>query len=86
MHYRGSDFQLHGESCIMSLSLKCIIFLFFFSDLSTPKWKMFTGLRIEWKDRVRLNNLIWRAWFSEFVLGRKPKFCYFSVQNRSENR
>ena len=38
----------------------------FFSRMTTPKWKDFKGLRLDWKKRIRLNNVIWRAWFREF--------------------
>lgn len=29
----------------------------------SPKWKSFKGLRLLWRDKIRLNNAIWRAWF-----------------------
>lgn len=29
----------------------------------SPKWKSFKGLRLQWRDKIRLNNAIWRAWF-----------------------
>lgn len=29
----------------------------------SPKWKSFKGLRLLWRDKIRLNNGIWRAWF-----------------------
>lgn len=53
--------------------------------MTTPKWKDFKGLKLQWKHRIRLNNVIWRAYYMEFGYGRpvkKPKrnpFCYFSV-------
>ncbi|KAM9728060.1 carbohydrate-responsive element-binding protein isoform 3-T3 [Menidia menidia] len=31
--------------------------------LVSPKWKSFKGLRLLWRDKIRLNNAIWRAWF-----------------------
>uniref|UniRef100_A0A8C4QNJ5 MLX interacting protein like n=1 Tax=Eptatretus burgeri TaxID=7764 RepID=A0A8C4QNJ5_EPTBU len=31
--------------------------------LVSPKWKTFKGLRLQWKDKIRLNNAIWRAWY-----------------------
>lgn len=30
--------------------------------LTSPKWKSFKGLRLKLKDKIRLNNIIWRAW------------------------
>ena len=34
----------------------------FSSKLTSPRWKNFKGLRLQWKDKIRLNNLIWRCW------------------------
>ncbi|CDW52271.1 hypothetical protein TTRE_0000053001 [Trichuris trichiura] len=58
---------------------KCIQFVYQEGKLYTPKWKHFQGLNIAWKDRVRLNNVIWRAWFLQFVRGVPPKYCFFSI-------
>lgn len=30
--------------------------------LTSPKWNRFKGIRLRWKDKIRLNNLIWRCW------------------------
>lgn len=30
--------------------------------LTSPKWNSFKGVRLRWKDKIRLNNLIWRCW------------------------
>ncbi|CAB1316862.1 unnamed protein product [Coregonus sp. 'balchen'] len=32
-------------------------------NIVSPKWKSFKGLRLLWRDKIRLNNGIWRAWF-----------------------
>ncbi|XP_072302748.1 carbohydrate-responsive element-binding protein isoform X2 [Eucyclogobius newberryi] len=34
----------------------------------SPKWKSFKGLRLLWRDKIRLNNAIWRAWFIQFTV------------------
>lgn len=34
----------------------------FDSKLTSPKWKQFPGLKISLKAKIRVNNLIWRAW------------------------
>uniref|UniRef100_A0A914RQX9 Uncharacterized protein n=1 Tax=Parascaris equorum TaxID=6256 RepID=A0A914RQX9_PAREQ len=62
--------------------------------MTTPKWKDFKGLRLHWKQRIRLNNVIWRAYYMEcwcflsfFGWLRKPDknkakktpYCYFAV-------
>ena len=30
--------------------------------LKSPKWKNFKGIQVGRKDKIRLNNLIWREW------------------------
>lgn len=39
------------------------------SKLISPKWKQFKGMKISLKNKIRVNNLIWRAWHikCEFV-------------------
>ncbi|XP_037543521.1 carbohydrate-responsive element-binding protein-like isoform X2 [Nematolebias whitei] len=44
----------------------------------SPKWKSFKGLRLLWRDKIRLNNAIWRAWFIQYVEKRKNLVCGFS--------
>jgi len=39
--------------------------------LSSPKWNRFLGLKLRWKDKIRLNNLIWRCWHMQFIGGKK---------------
>lgn len=39
------------------------VFLFCSGKIVSPKWKSFKGLRLLWRDKIRLNNAIWRAWF-----------------------
>merc|ERR1719376_1214377 len=36
-------------------------------NLTSPKWNRFKGLRLRWKDKIRLNNVIWRCWHMQFV-------------------
>ncbi|XP_008331021.1 carbohydrate-responsive element-binding protein [Cynoglossus semilaevis] len=43
----------------------------------SPKWKSFKGLRLLWRDKIRLNNAIWRAWFIQYVERRKSSLCGF---------
>ncbi|KAL7390561.1 hypothetical protein ABVT39_023296 [Epinephelus coioides] len=43
----------------------------------SPKWKSFKGLRLLWRDKIRLNNAIWRAWFIQYVEKRKNLACGF---------
>uniref|UniRef100_A0A1Q3FUN6 Uncharacterized protein n=1 Tax=Culex tarsalis TaxID=7177 RepID=A0A1Q3FUN6_CULTA len=30
--------------------------------LTSPKWNPFKGIRLRWKEKIRLNNVIWRCW------------------------
>ncbi|NXU81453.1 MLXPL protein, partial [Oreotrochilus melanogaster] len=42
--------------------------------LVSPKWKNFKGLRLLCRDKIRLNNAIWRAWYIQcevFLRGQK---------------
>lgn len=55
-----------------------------YNKMTTPKWKDFKGLRLHWKQRIRLNNVIWRAYYMEFRKPSKNKakktpYCYFAV-------
>uniref|UniRef100_A0A4W6EJL9 MLX interacting protein like n=1 Tax=Lates calcarifer TaxID=8187 RepID=A0A4W6EJL9_LATCA len=47
------------------------------SKIVSPKWKSFKGLRLLWRDKIRLNNAIWRAWFIQYVEKRKSSVCGF---------
>ncbi|XP_010211491.1 PREDICTED: carbohydrate-responsive element-binding protein [Tinamus guttatus] len=45
--------------------------------LVSPKWKNFKGLRLLCRDKIRLNNAIWRAWYIQYVERRKNPICGF---------
>ncbi|XP_074969066.1 carbohydrate-responsive element-binding protein isoform X6 [Phalacrocorax aristotelis] len=45
--------------------------------LVSPKWKNFKGLRLLCRDKIRLNNAIWRAWYIQYVERRKNPVCSF---------
>ncbi|XP_061754246.1 carbohydrate-responsive element-binding protein-like isoform X1 [Nerophis ophidion] len=47
------------------------------AKIVSPKWKSFKGLRLLWRDKIRLNNAIWRAWFIQYVEKRKNPVCGF---------
>lgn len=34
----------------------------FRQKLTSPKWNRFRGIRLRWKEKIRLNNVIWRCW------------------------
>lgn len=46
--------------------------------LTSPRWKNFKGLKLRWKDKIRLNNVIWRAWHMQFVMRQSPLVCQFA--------
>ncbi|XP_042298364.1 carbohydrate-responsive element-binding protein isoform X3 [Sceloporus undulatus] len=45
--------------------------------LVSPKWKNFKGLRLLCRDKIRLNNAIWRAWYIQYVERRRSPVCGF---------
>lgn len=42
-----------------------LLILPFSGKLVSPKWKNFKGLKLQWRDKIRLNNAIWRAWYMQ---------------------
>lgn len=46
--------------------------------LTSPKWNPFKGIRLRWKEKIRLNNVIWRCWHMQFILKRKTLVCQFA--------
>ncbi|CAG0916394.1 unnamed protein product, partial [Notodromas monacha] len=46
--------------------------------LTSPKWNRFKGLKLRWKDKIRLNNIIWRAWHMQFIKRRSVAVCQFA--------
>ncbi|XP_048767444.2 MLX-interacting protein-like isoform X2 [Ostrea edulis] len=46
--------------------------------LTSPKWKAFRGMHLTIKDKVRLNNIIWREWCMQYRYGKKPTVCQFA--------
>ncbi|XP_043924551.1 MLX-interacting protein [Protopterus annectens] len=45
--------------------------------LVSPKWKNFKGLKLLRRDKIRLNNAIWRAWYMQYLEKRKNPVCHF---------
>uniref|UniRef100_A0A8C8VGH1 BHLH domain-containing protein n=1 Tax=Pelusios castaneus TaxID=367368 RepID=A0A8C8VGH1_9SAUR len=61
-----------------ALLLTTDFFCFCFSGkLVSPKWKNFKGLKLQWRDKIRLNNAIWRAWYMQYLEKRKNPVCHF---------
>uniref|UniRef100_A0A8C0ECR8 MLX interacting protein n=1 Tax=Bubo bubo TaxID=30461 RepID=A0A8C0ECR8_BUBBB len=63
---------------IQKTESRMICCLFCFSGkLVSPKWKNFKGLKLQWRDKIRLNNAIWRAWYMQYLEKRKNPVCHF---------
>ncbi|KAH3796031.1 hypothetical protein DPMN_149595 [Dreissena polymorpha] len=45
--------------------------------ITSPKWKQFRGMHMNIKDKIRVNNIIWREWHMQYVFGQRPKVCHF---------
>ncbi|KAL0120328.1 hypothetical protein PUN28_008168 [Cardiocondyla obscurior] len=48
------------------------------TKLTSPKWNRFKGIRLRWKDKIRLNNVIWRCWHMQFILKQNTLVCQFA--------
>ncbi|CAG9838208.1 unnamed protein product [Diabrotica balteata] len=46
--------------------------------LTSPKWNRFRGIRLRWKDKIRLNNVIWRCWHLQFIKKEHTLVCQFA--------
>jgi len=46
--------------------------------LTSPKWNRFRGMKLRWKDKIRLNNVIWRCWHMQFIKGHRKLVCAFA--------
>lgn len=49
------------------------------NKLTSPKWKRFKGVKLQLKDKIRLNNIIWREWYMQYIQNRHPVICRFSA-------
>ena len=71
----------------LSKLLQCMS-IAYSGKLTSPKWKSFKGLRLKVKDKIRLNNIIWRCWHMQYIQSKKPPVCQFAttidVHNKPE--
>lgn len=79
-HSHHNHHHQHAVTIDTSLTklLECMS-LYYSSKLTSPKWKSFKGLKLRLKYKIRLNNLIWRAWFLQCIRGRRPPGCQFTA-------
>lgn len=47
--------------------------------ITSPKWKPFRGMHLTVKDKVRLNNIIWREWHMQYIYHRRSVVCQFAT-------
>ncbi|XP_071944919.1 MLX-interacting protein-like [Antedon mediterranea] len=57
---------------------ECLSLAYNGGRIVSPKWKWFRGLKLSTKDKIRLNNAIWREWHMQFRGGRPPIVCQFA--------
>ncbi|XP_018101680.1 carbohydrate-responsive element-binding protein isoform X2 [Xenopus laevis] len=80
--HRGSEPQRPGNlpagtiDPTLTRLFECMS-LAYSGNLVSPKWKNFKGLRLLWRDKIRLNNAIWRAWYLQYIEKRKTPVCGF---------
>ncbi|XP_055373958.1 carbohydrate-responsive element-binding protein [Condylostylus longicornis] len=80
LNYAGgaqtTNSTLEIETSLTKL-FKCMN-LTYSQKLTSPKWNHFKGVRLRWKDKIRLNNVIWRCWHMQFILKRRTPVCQFA--------
>ncbi|XP_071541176.1 MLX-interacting protein isoform X6 [Panulirus ornatus] len=54
--------------------------------ITSPKWNRFKGLKLRWKDKIRLNNVIWRCWHMQFIRKKRMTVCQFALDVDIHNR
>uniref|UniRef100_A0A674JUP8 MLX interacting protein like n=1 Tax=Terrapene triunguis TaxID=2587831 RepID=A0A674JUP8_9SAUR len=68
------------NACTIDASLtklfECMT-LAYSGKIVSPKWKTFKGLKLLSRDKIRLNNAIWRAWYLQYVERRRNPVCNF---------
>uniref|UniRef100_A0AAQ4NVR9 MLX interacting protein n=1 Tax=Gasterosteus aculeatus aculeatus TaxID=481459 RepID=A0AAQ4NVR9_GASAC len=78
--YRFGNARMSHLSIDASLTklFECMT-LAYSGNLVSPKWKNFRGLKLLWRDKIRLNNAIWRAWYMQYVEKRENPVCHFAT-------
>ncbi|XP_011255892.1 MLX-interacting protein isoform X1 [Camponotus floridanus] len=76
LYMRSSSQQLSIETSLNKL-FQCMS-LAYRQKLTSPKWNRFKGIRLRWKDKIRLNNVIWRCWHMQFILKQNTLVCQFA--------
>ncbi|XP_037974117.2 carbohydrate-responsive element-binding protein isoform X1 [Plutella xylostella] len=74
------DYQQHQQLSIetsLTKLFKCMT-LAYRQKLTSPKWNRFKGIKLRWKDKIRLNNVIWRCWHMQFIKKQNTLVCQFA--------
>ncbi|XP_063902897.1 MLX-interacting protein isoform X3 [Zophobas morio] len=73
---RNQQQQLSIDTSLAKL-FQCMS-LAYRQKLTSPKWNRFRGIRLRWKDKIRLNNVIWRCWHLQFIKKENTLICQFA--------
>uniref|UniRef100_A0A671EN11 MLX interacting protein like n=1 Tax=Rhinolophus ferrumequinum TaxID=59479 RepID=A0A671EN11_RHIFE len=73
---RLADFGPRSIDPTLTHLFECMS-LAYSGKLVSPKWKNFKGLKLLCRDKIRLNNAIWRAWYIQYVERRRSPVCGF---------
>lgn len=69
-------------SVLADYTFKLLVVVSFCSGkLVSPKWKNFKGLKLLWRDKIRLNNAIWRAWYMQCECPVDANPWHYNSQN-----
>lgn len=60
--YRSKSNNCVSIDSSLTKLFQCMSLAYNDGKITSPKWKTFKGLKLHVKDRIRLNNIIWRAW------------------------
>ena len=78
----------HSSSLMIDVSLtklfQCMS-IAYRQKLTSPKWNRFLGMKLRWKDKFRLNNVIWRCWHMQFIKGHRKLVCAFANPMELDN-
>ncbi|XP_033120884.1 carbohydrate-responsive element-binding protein-like [Anneissia japonica] len=50
----------------------------------SPKPKPFKEAKLHWRDKVRMNHAIWRAWHIQYIKKKRPVICQFTAPEPDE--
>ncbi|XP_050672509.1 carbohydrate-responsive element-binding protein isoform X2 [Leptidea sinapis] len=79
--FQLSDKEESKQQLSIEISLtklfKCMT-LAYRQKLTSPKWNRFKGIKLRWKDKIRLNNVIWRCWHMQFIKKQNTLVCQFA--------